>query len=190
MPDRPTDARDVNPARIVYDPLLREIAEMLAYLDLHLGRHPWKQLTTKQKELLADLIDSDHVLDEEHDYSPGNEPWFVARWWREDWVQPDPESMTHREPDPFVGRDNEMPSFKPPVQTAVDLARVATMGSPQSSLLIEDQIAVYEWALTQAQPLTRTDGLTGRWHRFPSLTQAREFLAEYRSRREKAWSQR
>lgn len=37
---------------------LEEIEDMLAYLDLHIGRYQYKVLTTDQKNMLADLVDA------------------------------------------------------------------------------------------------------------------------------------
>lgn len=77
--------------RVAGDPLLREISGLLAYLDLHLGRYEWSKLTTREKELLADLVDADGVLTAKEDPTcllPGDEPRRAPRWWREDY-QPD-----------------------------------------------------------------------------------------------------
>lgn len=185
MPDRPVDARDVNPGRVALDPLLGEIAEMLSHLDLHLGRHPWTTLTTRQKELLADLIDSHHVIStaaENAEHEIDEEPWFVARWWRENWVQPDPEDASFSEPDPFVNRPAEQAQIVPPVQQALALARTAVSGRP-TPFILEEQVAVYEWALRMAKPLTRSDGRSGTAIALPSLTEARTYLDQYRAAR-------
>lgn len=87
MPDRPADQPDLNPARVAADPLLREIAEMVGYMDLHIGRHQIKQMTTRQKELWADLVDADSVLDENENPTDGPARRSV-RWWRERPVRP------------------------------------------------------------------------------------------------------
>lgn len=59
------------PARTTLD-LQRET---LAALPLYIGRHTWTQLTTDQKECLADAIDKDRQG--EPDLAP------VDRWWRD-----------------------------------------------------------------------------------------------------------
>lgn len=62
----------------LYDDLkgqIDEIIETLLYIELHIGRHEWKQLTTSQKDLLADLIDERRSA-EYNDYEP------MERWWR------------------------------------------------------------------------------------------------------------
>lgn len=50
--------------------------ETLAALALYISRHTWTQLTTEQKECLADAIDADRQ--EIHD-----EVGTVDRWWRD-----------------------------------------------------------------------------------------------------------
>lgn len=189
MPDRPADSPDVNPAVVSRDPLLAEIADLLAYLDLHLGRHPWAQLTTRQKELLADLIDSEHVL---HPGGAEERPWFVARWWRDDWVQPDFEDTDHFEEDPFIygaRRAVPAPSFEPPAEGALALARGTTMGEANSPFLLEDRVAVYEWARRAVRPFRNTAGaIVAGLVVYPSLSDARAYLAAYRAAREERFS--
>lgn len=96
MPDRPLHARDINPARLRTDPLLAEIAALVGYMDLHLGRHQIKRLTTEQKELWADLVDADAVntsLDPDGDYPPRR----TVRWWRDHPRPINEEGHTHGE---------------------------------------------------------------------------------------------
>lgn len=82
MPERPVDAVDVNPARLAADPLLAEIAALVGYMDLHMGRHEIRQLTTAQKELWADLVDADAVATANADPSMWP-PRRSVRWWRD-----------------------------------------------------------------------------------------------------------
>lgn len=61
-----------------------ELEDLVCTLWLYLSDHTWKQLTTDQKELFADVLDEHHAhLDvqeatatTDHAYSP------VERWWR------------------------------------------------------------------------------------------------------------
>lgn len=74
---------------IINNPLLTEVADLLAYLDLHLGRYPWTQLTTRQKEVMADLIDNAGTIEQLNnpdEYRPGESPRRVERWWRADFL--------------------------------------------------------------------------------------------------------
>lgn len=81
MTERHPQQPDVNPALVASDPLLEQIADMAAYMDLHLSRHIYEQLTTEQKELWADLVDSSSALLAARDssMSPARRQ---ARWWR------------------------------------------------------------------------------------------------------------
>lgn len=55
------------------------VNDLLASLYLYIGRYEWSQLTTKQKELFADRIDTSHAHTSE-----AGELHEVDRWWRED----------------------------------------------------------------------------------------------------------
>lgn len=72
---------DVNPARLETDALLAEIAELVADMDLYIGRHQYKQLTTRQKELWADLVDAASVRQALTEDEP--QPRRTVRWWRD-----------------------------------------------------------------------------------------------------------
>lgn len=194
MPERPGDQRDINPAVVARDPLLSQVADMVAYLDLHIGRYPWQQLTTPQKELFADLVDSHAVstVAAEHREIPAR----VARWWRDSWDGPvddaDPRWADHssREPDPFIydeRRTTPPPTYDRPDQGALDLARSATLGAghgEHAPWLLEDQVAVYEWAKRSAKPFRNTAGdIVAGYAVYPCLNDARTFLAGYRAAR-------
>jgi hypothetical protein len=60
-----------------------QVADLLAYLDLHIGTYEWKVLTTEEKELMADLIDESrrNMAAEE-----GQPISMTPRWWRDDYV--------------------------------------------------------------------------------------------------------
>lgn len=62
-----------------------EMADMLTYIALHVGKYQWKVLTTDQKELWADLIDRDRTVQDEHDNYVGTDMAYqpVERWWRD-----------------------------------------------------------------------------------------------------------
>lgn len=128
MPERADDQPDVNPALVATDPLLSEIAHLVAYLDLHLGRYQWSQLTTRQKELLADLVDASSVIAAADDPGYG-EPARTTRWWRESYdgppvqrgFDPDLDDGSRREPDPFLYVDETHTA-------AVDAARAGECG--------------------------------------------------------------
>lgn len=49
--------------------------ETLASLSLYIGRHTWTQLTTAEKECLADAIDAE--------FRDGSGIGKTDRWWRE-----------------------------------------------------------------------------------------------------------
>lgn len=61
---------------------IREFEDLLASLWLHIGRHEVKQLTTEQKNLLADSVDAANARLAEADPAYG-EPPRVERWWDE-----------------------------------------------------------------------------------------------------------
>ena len=202
MPDRPVDQPDVNPAVVAGDPLLTKIADLIGSVDLHIG---WKRrinLTTAQKELWADLVDADAVNSQE---SWTDEPRRHVRWWREQhpffesrpsgpedprWWDETPE------PDPFVYDEHRSPTPDGPVeaspnQAAVGVARAAMLDvfadphHPDRAWVAEDFAAVYEWAKRAARPLrTAHDAVVPSHGVYPSLNQAREFLAAYRLARE------
>lgn len=50
--------------------------ETLASLSLYIGHHTWTQLTTEQKECLADAVDTEFRQNDD-----GIDP--VDRWWRD-----------------------------------------------------------------------------------------------------------
>ncbi len=57
--------------------------DLLSYLALHIGRYEWTQLTTEQKELLADVIEEKHRrMEAEDGLDYTSVP--VHRWWRDD----------------------------------------------------------------------------------------------------------
>jgi hypothetical protein len=58
------------------DDFREQVSDLLAYLDLHIGRYQWKVLTAEQKELMADLVD------ESERRSQPDDPRVVERWWR------------------------------------------------------------------------------------------------------------
>jgi hypothetical protein len=107
------------PAEIHKDPRLRLIADLIGYVDLHIGRQHLRSCTTEQKEMWADLVDADafwsrreedqgfRALGIPTDY-PDTVPRRSERWWREDYAGPtspdDPRwhSMERHEPDPFA----------------------------------------------------------------------------------------
>lgn len=64
----------------------RETQELLAVLSLYLSYHAWTQLTTEQKELLADAIDEAHRRQDIEDGYASDSTMAYAptkRWWRE-----------------------------------------------------------------------------------------------------------
>lgn len=84
MPERPAETPDINPARLATDPLLAEIAAMVAYMDLHVGRYEIRQMDTRQKELWADLVDADAIrAAHEDDAGSDDAPRRSVRWWRD-----------------------------------------------------------------------------------------------------------
>lgn len=212
MPERPVTEDpegpqpDVNPARVDRDPLLRRIADMVAYLDLHIGRYQIAQFTTTQKELWADLVDAAEVLAALDNEAAPDAARRTARWWRESYTGPvheaDPRwsDSTYREPDPFAypdevdpvtrqpgTREREPFSTEPPDAGAAAVARHALLGirpgGPLWEARDEDYIAAYEWAKRSVRSLRRTDGSMGRWARYPSPNDAAAFLSAYRSAR-------
>lgn len=101
----------IDPHAILRDRQLRLIADMVAYMDLHIGRFHIKQMTTEQKEMWADLIDAESVLDAREDptyLEPDGIPSRTPRWWRGDYDGPmGPEDSrwnehNRHEPDPFA----------------------------------------------------------------------------------------
>lgn len=108
----------VTPNDVLRDKRMAMIADLVAYMDLHIGRYEMKQLTTEQKELWADLVDADAWLDARKDPSmaePDGVPARTSRWWRTDYDGPtspeDPRwhSMDRHEPDPFAYRAEPLP---------------------------------------------------------------------------------
>jgi hypothetical protein len=70
-----------------YKDYIDNIADMLAYLELHISRYPVSQLTTEQKEMLADLVDygakRTWMADKSIDHDDTDErPRTMNRWWR------------------------------------------------------------------------------------------------------------
>lgn len=61
---------------------LRDLEDLLASLWLYIGRREVKQLTTEQKNLLADSVDAAHARLAQGDPTYG-EPSKVERWWAE-----------------------------------------------------------------------------------------------------------
>lgn len=56
--------------------------DLLSYLALHIGRYEWRQLTTEQKDLLADVIEEKHRrMEAEDGLDYTSVP--VNRWWRD-----------------------------------------------------------------------------------------------------------
>lgn len=101
----------MKPGQVRDDPRLRLIADMLAYLHLHLGEQHLRDFTAEQKELYADLVDANGVVDQweaPDSRLPGDIPLRVPRTWRGDYAGPtspaDPRwhSMERYEPDPFA----------------------------------------------------------------------------------------
>ena len=101
----------MDPGQVRDDPRLRLIADMVAYLHLHIGEQHLRDFTTEQKELYADLVDANGVLDAWEtptNLLPGDHPLRVPRTWRGDYAGPtspsDPRWHSHdrHEPDPFA----------------------------------------------------------------------------------------
>lgn len=102
--------RRFTPEQVRRDPRIRLIADLLGSLDLYLGPHHLRSLTTEQKELYADLVDADAVLAahaDPHIAAPHGIPGRTPRIWRDDYAGPthpaapgwnDP---ARHEPDPF-----------------------------------------------------------------------------------------
>lgn len=226
MPLRSADQPDVNPARLATDPLLAEIAEMVAYVNLHIGAHTIKPCTTRQKELWADLVDSHAVVESHQDPSllsehpasaEGPTPAREPRWWRPGHPltagsgnlptsHSDPRLVIADqtpEPDPFryTDEDPTSPRARGEVRSAEQwgdrgatrVARAALLDvlsdptSPHRPFLTEDFVAVYEWAKAQVAPMRMSTGdragQIGSLRSYPSLEQARRFLAERRDAR-------
>lgn len=61
-----------------------ELESVLESLWLHVGRYEVSQLTTAQKELLADVIDADHERQDSEDGYTGTDMAYskTERWWR------------------------------------------------------------------------------------------------------------
>lgn len=107
------------PNSLMRDRLLADIADMVAYMDLHIGKYQVKQMTTEQKELWADLVDSDAIVKSRSDptyLEPDGIPPRATRWWRADYAGPTgPEAprwnLHHRhEPDPFAPDAEPLPA--------------------------------------------------------------------------------
>lgn len=194
MPNRPTDQLDVNPALVAADPLLAKIADLVASMDLYIGRHEIKQLTTEQKELWADLVDSYSV-------NLGNEdpsmlpPGRTSRWWRDEYVLSE-----NPEPDPFLYADEGGTRLRTPAsgkgwfnRGAAKVARHALMDVMADPFhehrrhLTTDFASVYEWAKTSVRPMRMTAGERageiGSWASYPSTKDAEAFLAARRAAR-------
>lgn len=199
MPERATDQPDINPGRVASDPLLAEIAAMVAYMDLHIGRYQVSQLSTKQKEIWADLVDSANVNAQE---SWRDEARRTTRWWRDDYDGPTSEAdprwhdPNYREPDPFLYSPGQR---RPetiadhggyPCEGAVRVARAALLDviaaphHPERRWLAEDFAAVYEWAKRAVQPSRNSEGAIVPGHQvYPAPLTAEAFLAEHRAAR-------
>lgn len=79
MPDEWTDEQRWARMVELYDELKDQhdkILETLLYMELHVGRYEWSQLTTEQKNLLADLIDEGRAKEYPDDHEP------MERWWQ------------------------------------------------------------------------------------------------------------
>lgn len=109
----------LNPELVGKNPLLRAMAEMVSYMDLHVGRYQIKQFTSEQKEMWADLSDAVSVLYAREDPSM-DPPGRMPRWWRPDYAGPtDPDhprwnEPDRSEPDPFSGADYHFETHKTP----------------------------------------------------------------------------
>lgn len=108
----------LDPAEVARDPRLLLIADLISYMDLHVGKYEIKQLTTQQKEMWADLVDSSNVLMAREDPSyadPTGIPRRVPRWWRSDYAGPTGpdhplwDDDSYEEPDPFARRSRRVP---------------------------------------------------------------------------------
>lgn len=109
----------LNPSLVGNNPLLRAIADMVSYMDLHIGKYQISQFTSEQKEMWADLSDAASVLLARDDPTmdpPGRTP----RWWRSDYAGPTGpdhpgwDDLDREEPDPFRGADYHFESFRSP----------------------------------------------------------------------------
>lgn len=101
----------VTPEALDADPVLRGIADMVAYMNLHIGKYQITQMTTEQKEWWTDLVDANAVLDARDDptyLDPDGICSREPRWWRADYAgatgPEDPRWNLHHayEPDPFA----------------------------------------------------------------------------------------
>lgn len=65
--------------------LVRQMQDMIAYVDLHIGEYPIRKLTTEQRELWADSVDASGArMAKEEGW---DDPRSYERWWREDYVK-------------------------------------------------------------------------------------------------------
>jgi len=60
------------------------LKDLLTTLNLYIGHYAWTQLTTEQKELLADVVDSEHEKQDMNDGHWGTDLAYrpTERWWR------------------------------------------------------------------------------------------------------------
>jgi hypothetical protein len=69
--------------RIIAAHRYQELADLVTYAELHFGRFVWTQLTTDQKELLADLIDAKYDRQDAEENTPADRRYTpTERWWR------------------------------------------------------------------------------------------------------------
>lgn len=122
----------MEPEEVNRDVRLRLIAELVSYVDLHIGKYAIRQLTTQQKELWADLVDSAGVLLAREDPSyaePAGVPPRVPRWWRSDFAGPTGpdhplwDDDSYVEPDPFARRSRHVAADPPAGRIAPSTSR-------------------------------------------------------------------
>lgn len=76
------DGPDDEPGAPGPEQRIRDLEDLLATIELHIGQHVVKQLTTEQKALFADSVDASNARLAEADPAYG-EPARVERWWDE-----------------------------------------------------------------------------------------------------------
>lgn len=70
---------------IAYDPTPTPMQELLASIYLYINwKYITRQLTTEQKEMLADAIDHVHAYNDAMECQPFHP---VPRWWRDDYQE-------------------------------------------------------------------------------------------------------
>lgn len=62
------------------DSRIEALEDVVATLWLHIGHHAESQLTTEQKEILADAVDAQRTRQDPQPTDPG--PQQFDRWWR------------------------------------------------------------------------------------------------------------